>query len=332
MVLCLQPRRPGRRHPVRQSDESARRGDCAERCHMPTRGGSPDLLSIPALLAGLPRKEQSTTITRRAQSRNRTADVACSSFHRGICIIDKESPSALLVCIMRALQVSMAWSGPLYAYFATAGYTFMYSSYGNEDNGFMGVGVAVPLHTYDVLGAEMGRLAGTVQWPRNKGAAPGGAGLAESSSDDTDENSDSSEDESYDEGDEAEPAMAAAGVVSASAATTAQEVAVPEGRRRMSRKEKKLAKKVMEGKVDVGLGQGRRRPHRLSDALDMLNISVSLKRKNCMVSAKLRCKQTGVTFGVSTYHMPCAYKKEDIMLVHAALAFQRAHRYIHPAD
>ena len=213
----------------------------------------------------------------------------------------------------------------------------MYSSYGNEDNGFMGVGIAVPLQSYDVLGAEMGRLAGTVQWPRNKGAAPEGTGLADSSTDNDDDNSDSSTDESYDEGDEAEPAMAAAGVVAASAdaaatAATAQQVAVPEGRRRMSRKEKKLAKKVMEGKVDVGLGQGRRRPHRLSDALDMLNISVSLKRKNCMVSAKLRCKQTGVAFGVSTYHMPCAYKKEDIMLVHAALAFQRAHRYKHPTD
>jgi hypothetical protein len=59
----------------------------------------------------------------------------------------------------------------------------------------------------------------------------------------------------------------------------------------------------------------------------MLNIAVSLKRKNCMASVKLRCKATGVVFGVSTYHMPCAHKKEEIMMIHAALAFQQAHRY-----
>ena len=229
----------------------------------------------------------------------------------------------------------MEWSGPLYAYFAGAGYTFMYSSYGNEENGFMGVGIAVPLHSYDVLGAEMGRLAGTVKWPRSKkGQSAGGSAITDSSTyddEDSDDDSDveSSSSESYDEALEEQPVSAAVGAApSASAGEPGTgALQLPEGRRKMSRKEKKLAKKVMEGKLEVDLGQGRRRPQRLGDALDMLNIAVSLKRKNCMVSAKLRCRQTGVAFGVSTYHMPCAYKKEDIMLVHAALAFQRAHRY-----
>lgn len=214
----------------------------------------------------------------------------------------------------------MEWSGPLYTYLVTAGYTFLYSSYGNDKNGYMGVGVAVPTDRFELLNADISRLADTVQWPRVNAAASGGMDSSDellgSASTDEDGEAESSDFTSMDE--------------DGPSSTSQDEASISEqlrkGRRRMSRKEKKLAKKVMEGKVQLGLGGRNRTPHRLSSALDAINISVSLNRKNCIVSAKLRCRRTDIAFGVSTYHMPCAFKKEAVMMVHAALAFQHAHR------
>lgn len=54
------------------------------------------------------------------------------------------------------------------------------------------------------------------------------------------------------------------------------------------------------------------------------------RRHNFMASAKLRCKKSGVTFAVSTYHMPCLFgsdEKVQVMTNHASLAAQQALRF-----
>jgi 2',5'-phosphodiesterase len=54
------------------------------------------------------------------------------------------------------------------------------------------------------------------------------------------------------------------------------------------------------------------------------------RRHNFLVSAKLRCKRSGQTFAVSTYHMPCLFgsdQKCQVMSIHAALAAQHALKF-----
>lgn len=46
------------------------------------------------------------------------------------------------------------------------------------------------------------------------------------------------------------------------------------------------------------------------------------QRWNILVSMLLKDKKNGDTFWVSTYHMPCAFRNPDVMLIHSALALQ----------
>jgi len=51
------------------------------------------------------------------------------------------------------------------------------------------------------------------------------------------------------------------------------------------------------------------------------------RRHNFLATAKLRCKKSGATFAISTYHMPCLFgsdEKVQVMTNHAALAAQEA--------
>ncbi|KAL1496784.1 hypothetical protein AB1Y20_014372 [Prymnesium parvum] len=68
-----------------------------------------------------------------------------------------------------------------------------------------------------------------------------------------------------------------------------------------------------------GGGGGERRFDALEEAA---------RRKNVLLSAKLRCKRTAKEFSVSTYHMPCLFgSDEKVVVIHAALAAQRAAKF-----
>jgi hypothetical protein len=49
-------------------------------------------------------------------------------------------------------------------------------------------------------------------------------------------------------------------------------------------------------------------------------------RFNTIVFASLRCKITGVEFGVANYHMPCMFRNPKVMTIHAQLAGMYAQR------
>lgn len=54
------------------------------------------------------------------------------------------------------------------------------------------------------------------------------------------------------------------------------------------------------------------------------------RRHNMLVSARLRCKKSGRTFAVTTYHMPCLFGSDpkcQVMVYHAALAAQHARAF-----
>jgi hypothetical protein len=81
--------------------------------------------------------------------------------------------------------VSQAWAGPLYTFFLKRGYTFVYASYGGQHDGYMGVGVAVPLDRYDVAEVYVDRLADTIRWPCGDGKSESGSNSDDTAGDST---------------------------------------------------------------------------------------------------------------------------------------------------
>jgi len=53
----------------------------------------------------------------------------------------------------------------------------------------------------------------------------------------------------------------------------------------------------------------------------------SMKRFNFAVFARLRDKASGRSAAVVTYHMPCVYWSQPVMVIHTAMASQAAHRF-----
>jgi len=72
--------------------------------------------------------------------------------------MDLEVSKKSIICLQ---EVSMVWAGALHGYFASRGYQFITGLYGGKFNGYMGVAVAVPLSEYDILDADITRIADT---------------------------------------------------------------------------------------------------------------------------------------------------------------------------
>ena len=89
--------------------------------------------------------------------------------------IDAEVEKKSIICLQ---EVSTAWAGSLHGFFASRGYHFITGLYGNKFNGYMGVGVAVPLSEYEILDADVTRIADTKTVARTKKATPDNIVLA----------------------------------------------------------------------------------------------------------------------------------------------------------
>jgi hypothetical protein len=61
--------------------------------------------------------------------------------------LDLETENKAVICLQ---EVSTLWAGALHVYFASKGYSFTTALYGKKFNGYMGVGMAVPMDTYDI--------------------------------------------------------------------------------------------------------------------------------------------------------------------------------------
>ena len=157
-------------------------------------------------------------------------------------------------------EVSMSWSGRLHAYFAKRGYAFIVSLYGKPFNNYMGVGLAVPLDVYELVGSDVARLSDTVKFPRVK------------------ENE-----------------------VKLGPLTPLYTLFVS--------KPIRLWRKITDYRPPMDEWQTAR------------------GRFNSILHATLRCKKSKVSFGVSTYHMPCMFRTaadRRVMTIHASLAAQYA--------
>lgn len=72
--------------------------------------------------------------------------------------LDVECAEGSIICLQ---EVSNVWAGSLVAYFASKKYVFTTGLYGSKFNGYMGVGIAVPMEKYNILDVNVVRVADT---------------------------------------------------------------------------------------------------------------------------------------------------------------------------
>jgi mRNA deadenylase 3'-5' endonuclease subunit Ccr4 len=77
--------------------------------------------------------------------------------------LDGEVAKDAIICLQ---EVSVTCAGSLHSYFASKDYHFVTGLYGNKFNGYMGVGVAVPLTKYVIEGVDITRVADTKKMVR----------------------------------------------------------------------------------------------------------------------------------------------------------------------
>lgn len=77
--------------------------------------------------------------------------------------LDHEIDSQSIVCLQ---EVSHQWAGRLHTYFASKRYHFITGLYGGKFNGYMGVGVAVPIDKYTLTDVNIKRIADTKVRPK----------------------------------------------------------------------------------------------------------------------------------------------------------------------
>jgi 2',5'-phosphodiesterase len=84
--------------------------------------------------------------------------------------LEEPVASRAIICLQ---EVSLPWAGPLHAFFASRHFHLVLASYGSYFNGFMGVAIAFPINTYDVLDVKVERLADAHAWPPRAPALTG---------------------------------------------------------------------------------------------------------------------------------------------------------------
>lgn len=75
-----------------------------------------------------------------------------------------EAPVAArsIICLQ---EVSLAWSGPLHAFFANRGFHLMLTSHGSYFSGYMGEALAFPLDLFEAVDLRIERLTDMMDWP-----------------------------------------------------------------------------------------------------------------------------------------------------------------------
>jgi mRNA deadenylase 3'-5' endonuclease subunit Ccr4 len=77
--------------------------------------------------------------------------------------LDQEIASNAVICLQ---EVSTSWACHLHPYFIHHGYHFITGLYGNRYDGYMGVGMAIPLSKYDIEDVDISNIADTKRMPR----------------------------------------------------------------------------------------------------------------------------------------------------------------------
>eukprot|EP01038_Epipyxis_sp_PR26KG_P008906 gene8906-12010_t len=77
--------------------------------------------------------------------------------------LEKEISSNSVICLQ---EISHSWGSALHPLFAANNYHFVTGFYGSKFNGYMGIGVAIPLSKYEIVDVDITRVADTKRMPR----------------------------------------------------------------------------------------------------------------------------------------------------------------------
>jgi hypothetical protein len=87
-------------------------------------------------------------------------------------VLSKLRQECALQSVICLQEVSTSWLGPLHTFFSAYHYAYIPGMYGKRENGYMGVGIAVPLTHFELLDADVACISDTKPQP------PAGSPLA----------------------------------------------------------------------------------------------------------------------------------------------------------
>jgi hypothetical protein len=180
-------------------------------------------------------------------------------------------------------EVGRQWCGELHRYFADRGFYFVHSGYGEPFNDYMGVGIAFPHSRFKLVDTAIKRVSESKPWPKEQQVAAAESGVV---------------------------ALAAKsfGVLSALVSTF---LASP------ARALLGAILAILPARASALLPRGPAgKPQKCP-------WSVAESRKNTCVFLRLRAKAAPDSiFCVATYHMPCVFWDQRVMVIHTALVAQ----------
>uniref|UniRef100_A0A7S1G458 Endonuclease/exonuclease/phosphatase domain-containing protein n=1 Tax=Bicosoecida sp. CB-2014 TaxID=1486930 RepID=A0A7S1G458_9STRA len=194
----------------------------------------------------------------------------------------KLEPHTTRRAIIALQEVSRKWAGKLHVFFAARRYLFIVSHYGGYFNGYMGVGVAVPMDAFELLEAETVRVSDEKRWPR----PPQPSLLAR-----------------------AWDASIAIPVGIFKGAVAGVKAATPDV---VSSAVCRVAGACRRTQAGAPWGQ--------DTSADPWNRAKG--KWNTMVFVRVRDRASGERLALGTYHMPCAFREPALMVIHAALVAQ----------
>ena len=207
--------------------------------------------------------------------------------------LEEEVARGSVVCLQ---EVSEVWGGRLVGFFARHQYMFVHCNYGNRfSSDAMGVGIAYPLRTFQLLEAELPRIAGTKAWPRPP------------------------------------PPTTARALIDFALAVPIG--AYNGARGRLRAKTPKPVKNAVNTVTAAaaglwsrmcGRGDGSALPYGGDPNANVWKSAQG--RSNRAALVRLQHVASGVEFAVATYHMPCAFRTPAMMVIHAALMGKKVAR------
>jgi 2',5'-phosphodiesterase len=213
--------------------------------------------------------------------------------------LNVECDKGAIICLQ---EVSISWLGPLHTFFRAKDYVVVSTQYGNVMNNFMGVAIAIPVSKYDIIDADVTRVADKIDIDIPQDESRKG-------------------NNNFSKG----------------------------GHNRSNSRGVGNALRELWRAIFGGSGQNKRHSNgRAGNGNSNSEMKLSSEdekimaywrdaenRKNQMICVRLQSQissesQSGSglnSFCIGTYHMPCAFRKPPMMMIHCALSAHHLHEF-----
>lgn len=198
-------------------------------------------------------------------------------------LLDAEVEQGSVVCLQ---EVGRLWSGELHKYFAGKGFYFVHSGYGEAFNDYMGVGIAFPHRRFNLVDTAIRRVSESKAWPKEQKPAARESSVSTIAM---------------------KPIAAIAALFNSFLASPARTLFGP-----LLSILPASARALLPGCS-------------LNKQQHKCPWTVAESRKNTCVFLRLRAKEGSDQdshFCIATYHMPCVFWDQRVMVIHSALAAQ----------